>query len=102
VEQTYGISFLLRQERRFDFSDLEAGHFIPGVNMPVWRIPFRYDAVRDIAQPEDLLFNNRLDPEQMNNVAGQHPDVVRQLEDLLRSQALAVQAPQAQFQRLRL
>jgi hypothetical protein len=102
IEQTYGSGFWLRHQRRFDFEDLDAGRFMPGARMPVWRMPYRHDPARDVALREDLLFNNRSDPGQERSVAHEHSDVVRWLEGLVRGQAHAVQAPEDQFRRLQL
>lgn len=103
VEQVGGFGFMQRQHRPFNFPDLEAGRFIPGVDMPVWRrpIPEHLDPPR-LGRHEDLLFHNPSDPGQERNIIAQHPEVVRQLEDNLRAQARAVQAPAEQWQRLRL
>lgn len=98
-----GRGYLRRHERAFDYPELEAGRFLPGVDMPVWRMPRHGTAPKDMTVPRpDLLFNNVEDPDQEHDVAESRPDIVRELEDILRQHARAVGAPQEQLDRLRL
>ncbi|MDQ4076763.1 MAG: sulfatase [Chloroflexota bacterium] len=103
VEQTEGFGFPQRDSRHFEFPHLEAGRWIPGISMPVWRVSMRNDWGHH--QPlwiGDLLFHNPTDPEQSNNVIEQHPDVVQRLERMVFDHAQAIQAPDEQIRRLRL
>ena len=99
VEQVRTRSFGARRERLFTSPDLVPGGFLPGVEMPVWRMPTGWspEPPRD-----DLLFNNQADPGQQHNVAPDNPDVIRRLEVQLRDHALALGAPEEQLGRLRL
>ncbi len=101
VEQTDGFGIGRRQRRPFAYPDLEAGHFIPGIETPVWRMPLPVDYARHHPTPrDDLLFHNPSDPDQLHNVATAHPEVIAQLEGLLRQQMQRVQAPPEQWLRL--
>jgi arylsulfatase A-like enzyme len=86
--------------RREDYHDLEAGHFIPGLDMPVWKMPLHNFTTPD-PRP-DLLYHNPTDPAQEQNLASQRPDRIAALEALLRTHAINIGAPEAQLQRLRL
>jgi arylsulfatase A-like enzyme len=87
-----------RQPDAFVVPDMEAGCFIPGVEMPVWRIPDRRDWGK---VHRDLLFGSD-DPAQERNLAAEHPEQVRRLEAVLRQHLLDRQAPAELFSRLRL
>jgi arylsulfatase A-like enzyme len=101
IEQLSGWSIAVRKgSRREDFSDLTAGHFIPSVDMPTWRMTRR----ADVPNPprEDLLYHNLSDPQQENNLAPQRPDVMADLERRLRQHMSALRVPEEQYARLRL
>ncbi|MEX2540545.1 MAG: sulfatase [Trueperaceae bacterium] len=96
-----GRGWARRRERPFEFPELRAGPYIPGVSTPVWRM----DRRRPIAASpprSDLLFNNSNDPNQTTNLAESRPEVVRELEAMLRGHALEIGAPEEQLTRLRL
>jgi arylsulfatase A-like enzyme len=100
VEQVNGFGIYTRKHwRRTDFSDLESGRFIPGVDMPVWKMKLQssYPPPRP-----DLLFDNAGDPSQENDLAARRPDQVNALAALLRDHAHALGAPEEQFKRLKL
>ena len=78
-------------------ADIEAGRFIPGVDMPVWRIPER----RTFGQHPDMLFGPD-EAEQTRDLASEHPAQIQRLEQVLRAHLLDRQAPQEVMQRLRL
>ncbi|MCW5852924.1 MAG: hypothetical protein KIT87_22835 [Anaerolineae bacterium] len=92
-----------RERRTHVFPAIEAGQFIPGVEMPVWRVPLPVDYAYE--QPlalGDLLFHNPTDPGQAHSLTAERPDMVRSLASLLREQAQTVGAPEEQMRRLRL
>ncbi len=99
VEHLKGFGWRRRRDRELSFPDLEAGRFIPGVDMLVWRMRARALAP---SPREDLLFHNPTDPSQERNMAPNQPVVVKQLEGILRDHARALQAPVEQLRRLRL
>jgi arylsulfatase A-like enzyme len=77
--------------------DLQAGRYIPGLDMPVWRVP----ESRDWGVHRDMLFAPD-DPEQERNVVGEHPEQVVRLEEILREHLVQRQAPGELFARLHL
>jgi arylsulfatase A-like enzyme len=85
-----------RDPQAFVVPDMEAGRFIPGVDMPVWRIPEQ----RTFGQHPDLLFGPD-DPKQTRDLASEHPAQIKRLEEILRAHLLDRQAPQEVMQRLR-
>jgi arylsulfatase A-like enzyme len=92
-----------RHNRAFEYPDLEAGRFIPGLATPVWRMPAGSYGVRNLQPPRpDLLYDNAPDSDQQRNLASERPDKVAELESLLREHARALQAPEEQLRRLRL
>lgn len=100
VEHVTGSGFAQRQKRRFEFPSLEAGHFIPGIETPVWRLPLQSDVARYQSTPrDDLLFHNPSDAEQTQNLAAARPAVVGQLETILREHMRSAGAPEEQFRR---
>lgn len=104
VEHLNGFSNWTRKHwRRTDYCDLQAGRFIPGVDMPVWRMT-RQTGPTMTLEPRrpDLLFHNPTDPAQETNLADQRPEVVAGLERLLRHHMQTLGVPEEQFQRLRL
>ena len=86
-----------RRPDEFVVPGLEAGRFIPGLDMPVWRIP----ESRTWGAHPDMLFGPD-DPEQGRDLAGAHPEQVRRLEEILRTHMLDRQVPQELYARLRL
>jgi arylsulfatase A-like enzyme len=100
VEHMGGIGRRKRAKRLFNFPQITAGNYIRDVEMPVWQMPA--SSMRILSSPKrpDLLFHNPSDPEQLKNIYQENPDVVRQLENLLRDQMKSVYAPSEQFQRL--
>lgn len=76
---------------------LEMGRFMPGVDMPVGRIPV---ARQNEPKAQDLLFDLAADPMQGQNLAGGSQDGA--YETLLRQAMREVRAPEEQFQRLAL
>ena len=101
VEQLSGAGHFHRKVRPFEYPDLEAGRYISGVQTPVWRMPAQGHWACKITTPrEDMLFHIPTDPDQTQNVANAHLEVVRQLEELLRAHARAVKAPEEQLRRL--
>jgi hypothetical protein len=82
---------------------IAAGQFIPGLEMPVWRVPLPNDYARERPPPnDDLLFHTAADPAQDHDLATTHAAQLRRLEELLRERALAVHAPDEQLRRLRI
>ncbi len=103
VQQGLGFGMGQRERRVHDYPAIQAGQFIPGVEMPVWRVPLPVDYAHE--QPMamgDLLFHNPTDPGQERSLTAERPDRVQWLEGLLREQARAVGAPDEQMRRLRL
>jgi arylsulfatase A-like enzyme len=101
IEQLTGWSLPIRKGRkRDDFSELISGRFIPGVDMPTWRM------TRNASVPnpprEDLLYHNPSDPQQENNLAPQQGEVIVMLEDRLRAHMQSLHVPEEQYARLRL
>lgn len=84
------------------FQGLEAGLFVEGVEIPVWRVPVPDSTPRVLSHPKqpDLLFHNPSDPEQLEDVSAKHPEVIRRLEDVLRNHMATLGVPPEQFQRL--
>jgi hypothetical protein len=93
-------SWRARMDRRFEFAGLEAGRFIPGLDMPVWRMPVSTGETEGLPVREDLLFDARSDPGQDRNLAAARPAEIARLEDALRKHAAEVGAPEEQLHRL--
>lgn len=78
-------------------------HFLPDVDMPVWKTPTSNTQPRVPRIPRpDLLFNNAVDAAQERNVAPERADVVSQLTLILQKHTEAIGAPVEQRRRLRL
>ncbi len=91
----------MRRSRSQAYPALEAGRFLPGVDMPLWRMPAQREPTPAPRPPRpDLLFHSADDPAQEHNLAEARPDVVERLTALLREHALTVQAPDEQWLRL--
>ncbi len=73
----------------------EAGQFIAGVEVPVWKTPCTVDY-----EPEPpMLFNTHDDPQQHQNRLDAHPDHAARLRTHIRHQMDAVGAPAEQYAR---
>ncbi|GLQ55870.1 sulfatase [Devosia nitrariae] len=81
---------------------IEHGCFIPGVDMPQWRIPFTADRPGDRRplDSEPLLYNRKADPGQRNNLFAGAPDEARRMTALMRETLAAAGAPAELFVRL--
>lgn len=102
VQQGLGFGMNQRHARPLTVSNIEAGRFIPGLEMPLWRVPLPVDYARERPPPnDDLLFHTAADPKQEQDLAGARPDQLRRLAELLRVRALAANAPAEQLRRLR-
>ncbi|AWN23124.1 sulfatase [Deinococcus irradiatisoli] len=103
VGQLDARSYPARTRRPTHFPGLVAGHFIPGVDTPQWRMPVRSGDVLGLSAPrEDLLYHTARDPEQGINLAASQPDERRRLEEQLRQHMQALGVPDEQYARLRL
>jgi len=103
VEHLDTRSFPARRRRAFEFPDLEAGRFLPGVSTPVWRMPAGSGELTHLGPPRpDLLYHNPTDPGQERDLTATRPAVVRELERLLGDHARGLGAPIEQLARLRL
>lgn len=92
---------------RGEYGELEAGQFIPGVDLPVWRMHKAAQQSPIPADPSstrraDLLFHNLTDAAQEHDRAADHPEIVRMLEDVLRKHMQKLEVPAEQYARLRL
>lgn len=103
VDQLHGRSVWMRERRPHRYDGLEAGRYLAGVDMPVWRTP-AWEGERPAPQPPrpDLLFHTRYDRAQEQDLAHARPDIVDHLLGVLRDHAQAVAAPPEQMERLRL
>jgi arylsulfatase A-like enzyme len=86
-----------REPDAFVVPGLVAGRYIPGVDMPVWRIP----ETRDWGTHPDMLFGPD-DPVQMRDLSTACPEQVRRLEEVLREHLTLRQAPQELYHRYHL
>lgn len=103
VDQVLGRSVGMRSSRPHAYPNIQAGNFLAGVNMPVWRTPTYIKPPTNPRTPRpDLLFHRPSDPCQERNLAEQRPEVVAQLVSIVRGHAEAVAAPAEQHVRLRL
>ena len=87
-----------RRPDAFVVPGLEAGRYIPGLDMPVWRVPEGRDWGPVHA---DLLFGPD-DPAQAHDLAAERPDRVRALEEILAAHAWEIGAPEEIRRRLRI
>lgn len=102
VQQGLNFGMGQRTARPLTVQGLEAGHFIPGLDMPVWRVPLPVDYQATRPPPnDDLLFHTAADPEQAHDLAAAEPARLRMMEELLRERARAAGAPDEQLRRLR-
>jgi arylsulfatase A-like enzyme len=103
VDQVLNRSLWMRKERPQRYPQLEAGYFLPGVDMPVWKTPtsVHHPRVPRTARP-DLLFNNTVDPDQEQNVALDRADVVSRLATIVQQHTEAMGVPVEQRRRLRI
>lgn len=103
VQQGLGFGMGQRDKRPREISRIAAGQFIPGVEMPVWRVPLPADhATRQPTPRDDLLFHNPSDPAQERDVAAEQPEALNRLHSILSEHAAAIGAPEEQMRRLRL
>ncbi len=103
VDQVLGRSLWMRAERPSRYPKLEAGYFLPGVDMQVWKTPTSVNQPRVPRTPRpDLLFNNSEDSGQEHNVATERADLVARLTMIVREHMEAVGAPVEQRLRLRI
>jgi hypothetical protein len=103
IEQVNNFGLSMREFwRRDDFAGIEAGHFIPGAGMPVWRMLKESDEDWDEDQPPgDLLFHAD-DAQQLVDRSATEPAVVARLEAALAGHIIEIGAPDEQLTRLRL
>ncbi len=103
VDQVLNRSLWMRKERPAMYPQLEAGYFLPGVDMRVWKTPTSVDQPRvpRTARP-DLLFNNASNSMQEHNVAPERADVVSRLALILQKHSEAIGAPVEQRLRLKI
>ena len=78
------------------------GHFIPGVEMPQWQIPFTTDRPTDRRpfDSEPLLYHRTADPGQEDNLWASRPDEAARMKRLLGETLAACGAPAELFDRL--
>jgi hypothetical protein len=103
IDQLHGRSVWMRSNRPHTYEGLEAGRFLTGVEMPVWRTP-SWQGERPTPKPPrpDLLFHTHSDLAQAHDLANERPDMIEQLVGVLREHARTVGAPAEQLARLRL
>lgn len=75
--------------------DATAGKFIPGVDCPVWRIPFGVPA----AAPSYLM-KRGADPGDLHDLSGAEPQTADRMKSLLKQCIDATTAPPEQYDRL--
>jgi arylsulfatase A-like enzyme len=82
----------------------EHGHFIPGVDLPQWKIPISPDGPGDrrALDSEPLLYDRRADPGQTRNLWAERPDQRDRMIAVMRDQLAGYGAPPELFERLRL
>jgi arylsulfatase A-like enzyme len=103
VDQVLGRSYGMRAARPQAYPELEAGRFLAGVDMPVWRVPTYGIQLPTPRVPRpDLLFHTASDPGQADDLSAQHPEIVAHLAHLLHAHASALQVPHEQQLRLHL
>lgn len=78
------------------------GHFIPGIDMPQWKIPFTADrpADRRPLDSERLLYHRARDPGQKDNLWASAPDQAARMKRLMRDTLAVHGAPAELFDRL--
>jgi hypothetical protein len=103
VRHSDSFGFLKRENRRFQWDEIEGGNFLPGVPYPVWRVLMPEDWAKTQPKPwDDLLFHTQTDPNQTMDLAITKPEVVKRLEIMLRDHMQSIEAPREQFLRLKL
>jgi hypothetical protein len=102
VQQGLAFGMGQRSERARRWPNLAAGNYIPGAEMPVWRMTWPVDWARDQGQVRDLLFHNPSDPGQERSLAAERPDQVERLVELLAAHTRAIGAPEEALRRLHL
>lgn len=80
------------------------GHFIPGIDMPQWKIPFTSDRPTDRRplDSEPLLYNRKTDPGQSENLWSAELGQAERMTALMRGTLAAAGAPAELFTRLQL
>ena len=86
-----------RRPDAFVVPDLEAGRYIPGLDMPVWRVP---EGRNWGPMHADLLFGPD-DPAQERDLSAERPDRLHAMEEVLAAHLRAVEAPEEIRRRLR-
>ena len=83
---------------------IEHGFFIPGVDMPQWKIPISPDGPGDrrALDSESLLYHRASDPGQRRNLWGEQPEQQARMRRLMRDTLAAAGAPPELFARLSL
>lgn len=81
---------------------ISQGHFIPGVDMLQWQIPFTEDEPKDRRplDSEPLLYNRLSDPSQQDNLWTSRPDQRTRMKTLMRDTLVSMGAPPELFDRL--
>ena len=81
---------------------VEQGYFMPGVDLPQWKIPFTLDSPADRRplDSEPLLFNRADDPGQTANLVARAPEQAHRMRCLMRDTLAAYGAPVELFDRL--
>jgi hypothetical protein len=82
----------------------EHGYFIPGADLPQWKIPISPDGPGDrrALDSEPLLYHRRSDPRQQHNLVSERPEQVERMRTLMRDTLAGYGAPSELFERLSL
>jgi hypothetical protein len=82
----------------------EHGHFIPGVDLPQWKIPISPDGPGDrrALDSEPLLYHRPSDPMQRHNVVAEQPEQFERMRTLMRDTLASYGAPTELYRRLSL
>lgn len=78
------------------FLGAEAGYFLPGVDVPQWRVPVKIEPL----SRDDFLFNRLDDPHQDRNLWASEPAQRKRMFGVLRDLLAEEGAPQEQYERL--
>ena len=78
--------------------DAETGTFLPYTDSPVWQ--YSANGYNQLEKP--LLFNVSTDPEQRDNLAPSRPEKVTEMRELLTDALDRLNAPDSQYERLKL
>ncbi|WEK04508.1 MAG: sulfatase [Candidatus Devosia phytovorans] len=79
-----------------------SGHYIPGVDIPQWKIPFTVDRPSDRRplDSETLLYNRKADPGQRDNLVTSEPEQLARMRTLMADTLRSLGAPSELFTRL--